>query len=67
MEQILQSAMENVKTFAGLGGLLAPGTDAGAWMVPHGSLTEYDLLRRALGEDPEPYLEKGIAVIMEKF
>jgi hypothetical protein len=36
--------MENVAAFADLGGLLAPGTDAGAWAVPHGSLTEFDLL-----------------------
>ena len=30
--------------FAAMGGLIAPGTDAGAWAVPHGSLTEFDLL-----------------------
>ena len=40
VEEILESAMENVYRFAGLGGLLAPGTDAGAWAVPHGSRTE---------------------------
>ena len=29
---ILQNAQENVEVFAGMGGLLAPGTDAGAWV-----------------------------------
>ena len=67
VKMILRSAMENVRTFAGMGGLLAPGTDAGAWMVPHGALSEYALFKRTLGEDPAPYLEKGIAVIMKKF
>ena len=67
VEEILQSAMENVHTFAALGGLLAPGTDAGAWAVPHGSLTEYALLEQALGKDRDAILEKGIRAIREKF
>jgi imidazolonepropionase-like amidohydrolase len=41
---ILDSALQNVHTFAALGGLLAPGTDAGAWAVPHAATTEYTLL-----------------------
>lgn len=41
---ILEHALRNVHTFAAMGGLIAPGTDAGAWAVPHGSLTEFDLL-----------------------
>lgn len=64
---ILESAMENVRVFADLGGLLAPGTDAGAWAVPHGSLTEYALLTQVLGSDTEAVLKKGIAAITEKF
>ena len=67
VQKILESAMENVSAFASLGGLLAPGTDAGAWAVPHGSLTEYALLEEALGERAAPVLEKGIARILEKF
>lgn len=31
---ILESAMENVAAFAAMGGLIAPGTDAGAWASP---------------------------------
>ncbi len=67
VEQILASAVENVRRFAAMGGLLAPGTDAGAWAVPHGSLTEYTLLREALGEKTEAILEKGIREIQRRF
>ena len=64
---ILDSAMENVAMFAAMGGLVAPGTDAGAWAVPHGSDTEGDLLRQAMGERADGVLEKGTQKIMEKF
>ena len=67
VEKILESAMRNVKHFADMGGLLAPGTDAGAWQVFHGTKTEYTLLEQALGQDPEPMLRKGIQVLQEKF
>lgn len=65
VEQILESALENVGMFANMGGLLAPGTDAGAWAVPHGSETELPLLYRAGVTDEQ--LRQGIAVITEKF
>ncbi len=59
---ILESALENLSRYKGL---VAPGTDAGAWTVPHGSETEVPLLRQAgIGSDR---LEQGIAVILEKF
>ena len=64
---ILASATENVARFAGMGGLLAPGTDAGAWAVPHGSLTEYALLQEALGAQTENVLNRGIETIQRKF
>ncbi|MBQ7002035.1 MAG: amidohydrolase family protein [Oscillospiraceae bacterium] len=64
---ILESALGNVEAFAELGGLIAPGTDAGAWAVPHGSLTEYALLESVLGEKTGAVLEKGIREIMRKF
>ena len=63
--RILEGATENVRRFAALGGLLAPGTDAGAWAVPHGSLTEYALLEAALNTS-EP-LARGIAQIRRVF
>ena len=67
VRQILASAVENVRIFAGLGGLLAPGTDAGAWAVPHGSLTEYELLGEILGEKTPEILRCGIEEIKRKF
>ena len=67
VERILGSAMENVRLFASMGGLLAPGTDAGAWSVPHGCLTEYELLNAALGDETEMVLKQGIGVIRQKF
>ena len=60
VERILESAMENIRLFAAMGGLLAPGTDAGAWSVPHGSLTEYELLKAALGDETQEILNGGI-------
>jgi len=67
VEAILESALSNVADFAGMGGLVAVGTDAGAWAVPHGSLTEYDLLKMALGDRMEEVTDRGNRVIMEKF
>lgn len=67
VEKILESAMENVKRFAAMGGMLAPGTDAGAWAVPHGSLTEYALLKEALGKNTEEILENGAREIQRRF
>ena len=64
---ILDSALENCAKFSRMGGLIAPGSDAGAWAVPHGSLTEYALLREALGEQTDAILTKGAQKIMEKF
>ena len=65
--EILASATENVRTFAGLGGLIAPGTDAGAWAVPHGSLTEHELLTEALGPETAAILHRGMDTIVQKF
>lgn len=67
VSRILASAMENVGSFAALGGSLAPGTDAGAWNVPHGSRTEYALLAEALGPQAEEILQKGAQIIQAKF
>ena len=67
VRQILASAVENVRIFAGLGGLLAPGTDAGAWAVPHGSLTEYQLLEEIFGLETRKILQPGVETIIRKF
>ena len=65
VEAILESALENVAAFAQMGGLIAPGTDAGAWAVPHGCSTEAALLEQA-GVTAEQ-LEMGTARVIEKF
>ena len=59
---ILELALENLSRYKGL---VAPGTDAGAWAVPHGSETELPLLAKA-GID-ENRLAEGAAVIIQKF
>ena len=67
VERILESARENVKAFSDMGGLLAVGTDAGAWAVPHGSLSEYELLEEILGNEAEEILKPGAMALQEKF
>ena len=64
---ILETALANVSAFARLGGIIAPGTDAGAWAVPHGSLTEFELLRQAIGENTDSVLETGVQAVIERF
>ena len=62
VRKILDSALENVSQYQGL---LAAGTDAGAWSVPHGSTTEEGYLAMAgVGEDR---LLEGFRVIERKF
>ena len=67
VQAILKIAMENVSAFAAMGGVLAPGTDAGAWAVPHGSLTEFELLHEAIGENADAVLEKGTQAVIDRF
>ncbi len=64
---IFQSATENLRQFAALGGLIACGSDAGAWAVPHGCNTELAHLRQVLGEKADAVIAKGNQTIMEKF
>ena len=67
VRQILDSARERVAEFAAMGGLLAPGSDAGAWAVPHGGLTEYALLEEILGTETETVLNRGIGEVKKRF
>ena len=67
VKRILASAMENVARFSQIGGILAPGTDAGAWAVPHGSLSEFELLKEVLGEHADSVLENGVKEIQRRF
>ena len=65
--RIFESAAENIRCFAEMGGLLGCGSDAGAWAVPHGCGSEERLLQEILGENAMPILEKGNAQIVAKF
>ena len=67
VQAILKTALENISAFAAMGGILAPGTDAGAWAVPHGSLTEFSLLQEAIGADADRILEAGVQAVRERF
>lgn len=65
VRRILDSALENVAAFSAMGGLLAPGTDAGAWAVPHGSTTEFHWLQQAGVNHAQ--LQPGITKIVNTF
>ena len=58
-----------VGRFAAMGGLIAPGSDAGAFAVPHGqgSVDEYRLLEEALGPGAQDVLARGIAALQARF
>lgn len=64
-ERILEHTLSNVERFHKMGGILAAGTDAGAWAVPHGSTTEEGYF--AMAGVGETALAKGLSVIKEKF
>jgi imidazolonepropionase-like amidohydrolase len=63
VQKILECALCNVEAFHKMGGILAAGTDAGAWAVPHGSTTEEGYLAMAGVTDTA----KALAVIQRKF
>ena len=65
--RIFDSAAENIRRFAEMGGLIGCGSDAGAWAVPHGCGTEEQLLGEILEENAPEILTKGNRKIIEKF
>ncbi len=66
---IYRSAQENVRKFVQMNGIVAPGSDAGAWAVPHvqGGLDEYAHLKNTLGESWETEIFRGVRTIQSKF
>lgn len=66
---IYHSAQENLRRFAGMNGIIAPGSDAGAWAVEHvqGGLDEYDHLKNTLGETWETTIFRGLRTMRSKF
>ncbi len=65
VEAIFASAVQNLQEFQAMGGLIAVGSDAGAWAVEHDCDTEEALLMQILG--PDNVLDQGNRKIMEKF
>lgn len=64
---IASHTAENLQRFAAMGGLIACGSDAGAWAVPHGCNTEEAHLHQILGDDAPRILTQGNQIIMDKF
>ncbi len=67
VEKIFASTAENLQKFAAMGGLIAAGSDAGAWAVSHGCNTEAGLLEAILGSQAGAVLAAGNQRIREKF
>ena len=66
---IYESAVQNVRHFAKMNGLIAPGSDAGAWAVPHtaGGMDEYAHLAAAIGEGWQAAVCAGNDAVCAKF
>jgi imidazolonepropionase-like amidohydrolase len=67
VDAIASHTAENLRQFAAMGGLIACGSDAGAWAVPHGCNTEEAHLHQILGDDAPRILTQGNQIIMDKF
>lgn len=69
VEQILFSARKNLQDFHRMGGIIAPGSDAGAYAVLHGEggLDEYGYLEQVLGSHTKAALSQGITAIKNRF
>jgi hypothetical protein len=65
VQQIFAGLMENCARFVAMGGLLAPGSDAGAWEVFHGGTTEFEILSQIPGW--ETRADTAIAALRKKF
>lgn len=65
VREIYARTTENIRLFCAMGGIIAPGTDAGAWAVPHGCATEEAHLRQAGVTDRE--MEMGSLTIIKRF
>ena len=66
---IYESSVENIRRFIKINGLIAPGSDAGAWAVPHveGGVDECAHMTHTLGGQAEKILHTGISTIRTKF
>ena len=69
LSPLLREQMQALRDYADMGGIIACGSDAGAYLVPHvqGASDEYRYLTRALGADAETILQRGEAEIRQRF
>lgn len=64
VQPLVESFMENLSAFAAMDGLIASGSDAGAWNVPHEADSEMSWLSKAVKLET---VEKGNLEIMQRF
>lgn len=69
LKPLLECQMESVHVCAEKGGKIALGSDAGAYLVPHGKgwADEYSLLASALGERTDAILQSAESRIRDRF
>jgi len=69
LKPLLDLQLNNVGKCAHMGGKIALGSDNGAYAVPHvqGTMDEYNLLKRAIGEDTDAVLAAGETEIRSRF
>ncbi|MBQ3575775.1 MAG: amidohydrolase family protein [Clostridia bacterium] len=69
LKPLFELHISNIKRCAELGGLIAPGSDNGAYRVmhPQGTLDEYEIIKNALGEAAERILDEGANEIRRRF
>ena len=65
IQALLEQFLSNIAAYSAIGGVLAPGTDAGAFAVPHGACTEETWLMRT--GIPESALTNGAEQIVKRF
>lgn len=69
LQEITDRQMDSIDHAVSFGALVAPGSDAGAWLVPHGqgTLDEYAHLKTVLGSSTDAVLSRGIEEIRKRF
>ena len=69
LKPLLALQQKNLRAFSAMGGAIAPGSDAGAFRVPHvqGAADERRYLEEALGEETDALLARGAAEIQRRF
>ena len=68
-KRIFEEQLWKVGTAAGWGAIIALGSDAGAYRVPHvqGAADEYEYLKEELGESTDSILQTAEDMIRWKF